>query len=75
MAGTGLLLRFEAAAIVLDDYDHALVIPFQVHARPRGLGVPNDVRERLLHDAVERELGIGSQTCPRHAGPRVDLHP
>src|SRR5438067_8827875 len=49
-------LEVEAAAVVLDDREYLPVAALDDQAHARGLGVLEDVGQRLLHDAVDSRL-------------------
>ena len=50
----------EAAAVVLDRDDEGVAALGQRHRHQLGVGVLDDVGERLLHEPVDRRLELGS---------------
>ena len=63
----------ESAAVVLDHRCHGPVSPCQQDAHVRRVRVLDDVRKRLLDDAVERRLHLARQ--PFLAEPRLEVDP
>ena len=62
----------EAAAVVLDHHEHARRLAGQHDADVGSTGVLDHVRERLLHDPVQRGLNVGGKTM--RTEPGFDLH-
>ena len=65
--------RVEARAVVLDHGDDGAVLALQEDADALGAGVLDDVRQRLLDDAVERRLDLGRQPLVAELRLEVDL--